>query len=77
MREFILLDDDIDIKILPKGKNFDEESMNKIYLQSNITIPKHGSLIDQFADNPRNHAALSTLASVGIIILVVNIPMFI
>ncbi len=68
---FYLLDDDeIDVKIIPKGKYFDG-------INTNITKPKSGSLIDQYADNPHNHASSSILATIGIIILTVNVAMFI
>jgi hypothetical protein len=71
---------------MPKGKNFDVENPNikttfnnahQFYLQSNVTMPNGGSLINQIADNPHNHADLSILASVGMIILAVNTAMFI
>jgi len=52
-------------------------SFNNPNLRLNITKPKGGYLIDQFADNPRNHASLSTLVTIGIIILAVSATIFI
>jgi hypothetical protein len=71
---------------MPKGKNFDDgntnmkisfNNSNQFYPQSNVTILKDGSLVNQIADNPHNHAGLSILASIGMIILAVNTAMFI
>ncbi|CAF3422372.1 unnamed protein product, partial [Rotaria sp. Silwood2] len=78
--------DDINLKIKPKGIFYDFintnmkslfNNDNQFHRQSNITIVKDQSLINQYEDNPRSYACLSTLNSVWIISLVLNTLMFI
>ncbi len=57
-----VLDEENDIKIMPKSKTFDDE---------NTISFKNLSFINHIADNPHSHAGLSTLASVRMIILAV------
>ncbi len=82
----VLLDDDIDIKIMPKGKHSDDvnpnmkisfNNANPFYLQSNVTMPHDRSLVGQIFDNPNNHASLLSLASVWMIMLAISTAMFI
>jgi len=82
----VLLDDDIDIKIMPKGKNSGDantnmkisfNNANHFYLQSNVTMPNDRSLVGQILDNPNNHASLLSLASVWMIMLAISTAMFI
>ncbi|CAF1365169.1 unnamed protein product [Rotaria sordida] len=77
--------DYINIKIKPRGKLYDLlntnmqsifNNDNQFYHQSNVTLVKDRLLINQYVDNPRNYARLSTLTSVWIIYLIVNILMF-
>ncbi|CAF4781629.1 unnamed protein product [Rotaria sp. Silwood2] len=83
---FSFIDDDINLKIKPKGIFYDFintnmkslfNNDNQFHRQSNITIVKDQSLINQYEDNPRSYACLSTLNSVWIISLVLNTLMFI
>jgi hypothetical protein len=69
---------------MPKGQNSDSVNMktsfnnaNQFYPQSNRTILKGGSLVDQIADKPNGDTSLSTLISVWMIILAVCTAMYI
>jgi hypothetical protein len=72
------------VSVIPKGKPSDIiftnvkstyfDQGNQFYLQSNVTIPKDGFIITQIRDYSRNHACLSTINWILlIIILIINI----
>jgi hypothetical protein len=62
--KMFILDDEMNVKIMPKSKMFDDISPNR-------------SFINHIGDNPHNHGDLSSIGSLGMIILAVYLAMYI
>jgi hypothetical protein len=74
------LDDQVDVKIMPKSKQSENvntnmrtsfNNANQFYLQSNVTIPTR-SIADHIADKPNNFARLCAWPSVWMVLLAMS-----
>jgi len=73
--------DEIDMSIMPKQKYSDNtntyvkssyfDGNNQFYLQSNVTIPKAGSIMTQIGDNSKNYASSLTMSLISMIIVMI------
>ncbi len=78
-----MIDDEIDVNIMPKQKYWDNRNINirssyfndgnQFYLQSNVTIPKNGYIETQFGGYSANDACSLTMTWISMMIIMLAI----